>query len=556
MFIREKKSGDRSYLQVVENRRENGKTKQRVIATLGRLDVLQKTGALDALLCSGGKFSQTLLLLSAYRRGEVAKVATRRIGPSLVFERLWKDTGCNDVINTLLVGRKFGFDVERTIFKTVLHRLFRSDRGSDRAAEKWRKKYRIEGTEELQLHHSYRAMGWLGEELPGSEQRGMTWYAPRCVKDRIEEELFARRRDLFTSLDLVFFDTTSIYFEGQGGDSLGRHGKSKDHRPDLRQMVVGVVMDGDGSPVCCEMWPGNTTDINTLMPVADRLSERFGIKRICVVADRGMFSKEIIRDLEGREWQYILGARMRKAKEVRDEVLSRGGRYQEVRPPRTSKKEPAPLKVKEVKIGERRYVVCLNEEQAKQDADDREAILEGLEKQLKRGDKSLVGNKGYRKYLKASRGSFDIDRAKAEGEARYDGKWVLRTNTKLETADVALKYKQLWMVEDIFRSMKTIVETRPIYHKFDETIRGHVFCSFLSMVLIKELQDRLHEHGHKFEWQDVVNDLDDLEEVEIDQDGKRFVLRSEAKRTCGKVFQAVGVAMPPAVRHATGNPPA
>lgn len=548
MFIREKKSGDRSYLQVVENRRENGRTKQRVIATLGRLDILQQTGALDALLCSGGKFSQTLLLLSAYRRGEVAKVATRRIGPALVFERLWKDTGCKDVIKSLLGNRRFEFDVERTVFKTVLHRLFRADRGSDRASEKWREKYLIEGTDNLQLHHSYRAMGWLGEELPLSEQRGMTWYASRCIKDRIEEELFVRRRDLFTSLDLVFFDTTSIYFEGFGGATLGRYGNSKDHRPGLRQMVVGVVLDVDGNPVCCEMWPGNTTDINTLMPVADRLGERFGIKRICVVADRGMISKETIRDLEGRGWQYILGARMRKHKEVREEVLSRGGRYREVRPRRTKKKDPAPLMVKEVKIGKHRYVVCLNEEQAKKDAADREAILEGLEKQLRQGDKSLVGNKGYRKYLKAAGEVFEIDRAKAEKEARYDGKWVLRTNTELDAAEVALKYKQLWMVEQIFRSMKTIVETRPIYHKYDETIRGHVFCSFLSMVLIKELQDRLQEHGHKFEWQDIINDLDDLEEVEIDQDGKRFFIRSETKGTCGQVLRAVGVAMPPAVR--------
>ncbi len=556
MFIREKKSGGRSYLQLVENRRENGKTKQRVIATLGRLDRLQQSGALDAMLRSGSKFSKTMLIVSEYRRGETTKIATRRIGPALVFDRLWRDTGCEDVIGKRLDGRKFEFDVERALFKTCLHRLFRSDRGSDRACEKWQKNYLIEGIEGLQLHHSYRAMAWLGEELPLSQQRGTTLFSPRCMKDLIEEDLFARRRDLFASLDLVFFDTTSIYFEGRGGDTLGRHGKSKDHRPDRRQMVVGVVLDNEGRPVCCEMWPGNTTDVNVMMAVVDRLREKYSIGNICVVADRGMFSNGTIRELEECEWQYILGARMREVKEVRDIVLSDKGEYEEVRPRRIRKKDPAPLKVKEVKVGEHRYVVCLNEEESKKDAYTRDAILASLEKQLRKGEKSLVGNKGYRKYLKKTESVFEIDREKAKKESRYDGKWVLKTNTGLPNGEVALKYKQLWMVEQIFRSMKTIIKTRPIYHKFDETIRGHVFCSFLAIVLIKELQERLDEHGYNFEWQDVLNDLASLEEVEIEQDGKRFLLRSEAKGTCGKVFQSVGVAMPPTVRQLTTEQPA
>ena len=116
---------------------------------------------------------------------------------------------------------------------------------------------------DLDLHHLYRAMAWLGEELPEEEQAGHT-FSPRCTKDLIEEELFFRTRDLFSSLDLVFFDTTSIYFEGEGGQTLGKRGHNKDHRPDLKQMVVGAVIDGDGRPICCELWPGNTADVTTL----------------------------------------------------------------------------------------------------------------------------------------------------------------------------------------------------------------------------------------------------------------------------------------------------
>jgi transposase len=556
MFFRTKTSGPRSYLQIVENRWEDGRPRQRVIATLGRLDQLQQSGQLDALLASGARLAQSVLLLSAHAKGQLPTVTTRRIGPALIFERLWRETGCRRVIEQLLDGRRFEFDVERAVFLTVLHRLFAP--GSDRAADKWKTDYQIDGCEPLQLHHLYRAMAWLGEELPQDQQKDKTPFAPRCTKDRIEEDLFAHRRDLFTDLQLVFFDTTSIYFEGEGGQDIGQRGFSKDHRPDLYQMVVGAVLDGQGRPICCELWPGNTTDVTTLIPVVDRLRSRFGVRRVCIVADRGMISKETIEALEQDErgWQYILGARMRSQNEVKDDVLSRAGRYRVVHPERVNGNDPSPLKVKEVWVDERRYIVCLNDDEARKDAADREAIVTALREQLRNGDKSLVGNKGYRRYLGGGGPDhFRIDEAKVAEDARYDGKWVLRTNTELDSANVALQYKQLWTVEHWFRSCKSLLQTRPIYHKCDETIRGHVFCSFLALVLRQELQARLGEHGHTLEWADVIQDMDRLQMVEVEQDGKRFLLRSEAQGTCGKVFQAVGVALPPTVQQLSPTTP-
>jgi hypothetical protein len=556
MFFRTKKSGSRSYLQVVENRWEDGRPRQRVIATLGRLDQLQESGQLDALLVSGARLAQSVLLLSAHAKGQLPAITTRRIGPALVFERLWQQTGCRHVIEQLLEGRRFEFDVERAVFLTVLHRLLGS--GSDRAADKWRRGYQIEGGDDLQLHHLYRAMAWLGEELPEDQQKDKTPFAPRCIKDRIEEGVFGHRRDLFSGLQLVFFDTTSIYFEGEGGQDIGQRGFSKDHRPDLYQMLVGAVLDGQGRPICCELWPGNTTDVKTLIPIVDRLRSRFGIGRVCVVADRGMISKETLAALEQPErgWQYILGARMRSQNEVKDEVLSRAGRYRVVHPARVESDDPSPLKVKEVRVDDRRYVVCLNEDEARKDAADREAIVAALRERLRNGDRSLVGNKGYRRYLSGDDSPhFKVDEAKLAEDARYDGKWVLRTNTGLDSAEVALQYKRLWMVEHWFRSCKSLLQTRPIYHKCDETIRGHVFCSFLALVLRQELQARLEERGHEFEWADVIEDLDRLQVVEVEQDGKRFLLRSEARGTCGQVFQAVGVALPPTVQQVAPTTP-
>ena len=167
---------------------------------------------------------------------------------------------------------------------------------------------------------------------------------------------------------------------------------------------------------------------------------------------------------------------------------------------------------------------------------------------LGRLDKSLVGNKGYRKYLRAGGKQFAVDEDKIKQEARYDGTWVLTTNMDLPAPEVALKYKQLWMVEDVFRSMKSLLDTRPIYHKCDETIRGHVFCSFLALLLRKELDNRLARKQWNLEWADVVRDLDNLVEMEVAINGKGYVFRGQTPGVTGKVFQACGVALPPVLR--------
>jgi len=544
MFARIKKSGRNEYLQLVENRREGKKISQRVVATIGRMDELQAGGSIEAIIRSLSRFSEKIIMILSARYNPDVRATAKKIGPAMIFERLWQEMEIGNIICSLLKDRKFAFDVGRAIFLTVLHRLFVS--GSDRYCDKWRRDYRIAGVESLSLHHLYRAMAFLGEET--EDQKDRTPFSPRCTKDVIEEELFMARRDLFSGLDCVFFDTTSIYFEGEGGETLGELGHSKDHRPDLHQMVVGVILDNRGQPVCCEMWPGNTTDVTTLVPVIKRLQSRFAIGRVCVVSDRGMISVETMAYLEEEQISYILGARMRRGKEVKEEVLSRGGRYREVHPEGVSTKDPSPLKVKEVIVDGNRYIVCLNEKQARKDAADRQAIIDSLHEKLKSNPKSLVGNKGYRKYLTLDRDTVSVNQTKIEEEARYDGKWVLKTNTTLTTEQVALKYKELWQVEQVFRDMKSALDTRPIFHQRDETIRGHVFCSFLALVLRKELDSRLERAGHCLEWADIKQDLEALQEVTITEQSKTLAVRTECIGTCGKIFQAVGVAIPSTIR--------
>ena len=550
MFVRSKKSGAYEYLQIVENQRIDGQVRQRVIATLGRLDVLQASGKIDALLSSCARFAEKVSVLDAHKRGQLPPAETIKMGPPKVFGRLWEQLGIKKIIKELLGNRKYEFDVERALFLTVLHRLMVS--GSDRSAEQWCRGYAIEGIAEIELHHLYRAMAWLGEPLPSKKQAGATPFAPRCIKDLIEESLFAQRRDLFSGLDLVFFDTTSIYFEGQGGETIGQYGHSKDHRPDLKQRVVGAVLDSRGRPICCELWPGNTADVKSLIPIVDRLRARFGIGRICIVADRGMISQRTMAELQKkvRDVRYILGVRMRLVKEIREVVLSDPSPFESVYGSQQTRKDPSPLEVKEVQVQSRRYIVCRNEDQARKDVADRQAIVKSLREQLKRGDKTLVGNKGYRKYLKTPSGGehFKIDEDKIGDEAKYDGIWVLQTDLDLSGKEVALRYKELWRVESIFRTIKSILANRPIFHPCDETIRGHVFCSFLALTLMKQLQTRMSERGWNVEWERLKDDLDNLEEITVRATGKAFVIRSETRGDAGKAIQATGVALGPVIR--------
>ena len=581
MFVRLKRVRSYRYLQLVESVRADDKPRQRVLATLGRVEELQAEGSIDALVRSLSKFSPNALALIAGEAAPDTQALT--IGPVLIFQRLWQRLKLDQILQELLRERHFGFAVERAIFLCVLHRICWG--GSDRHSHQWKGDYEIAGVSQLSLHQSYRAMAWLGQAEPRKDKvaaeaaaqptpvegtqtsavvpakskstRGPTPnYRWQGLKDKIEKSLWVERQDLFNNLSVVFFDTTSLYFEGAGGPSLGQRGHSKDSRPDLAQVVVGVVLDGQGEPLCCEMWPGNAADVKGLIPVLENVRERFGIGRVCVVADRGFISKETLEKLENKEggWDFILGVRMRASKEARDEVVGKLGSMAEaeqrkgftvVHGERKNSKDPSPLEVKEVLVGQRRYVVCYNPEQARKDAADRARIVEALRATLKQGDKALVGNKGFRKYLRVEGKHFEVDEAKLKQEARYDGLWVLRTNLALPVAQVALRYKELWMVERLFRDTKTLLKTRPVFHKRDETIRGHVFCTFLGLVLLKELDRSLRAAGLDLEHNEVMRDLKALQRMRIDDEGKVFWLRSQVQGCCAKVFRAVGVALPP-----------
>jgi DDE family transposase len=538
MFVRVKRIGRYEYLYLVENAREGGRHVQRVVKSLGRRDAVENSDLLDGLIASAAQHSRRSIVLSSFYRGELAELRRRSIGPDLAFGHLWREVGCQEVLRRHLASRRFGFDVERAIYLTVLHRLMVS--GSDRHASTWRQAIEIPGVEALTLDHAYKAMAWLGETIGGTDSG-----QPRHRTDAIEEALYHHRKSLFGTISVAFFDTTSLYFEGHGGATLGQRGHSKDFRPQLPQVVLGIVLDEQDRPIASFLWPGNTADVTTLLPVVERLRRRFGVGQACVVADRGMISAATIAALEAQKIDYILGARERSSKEVRERVLHDDGMAVPLVIPR--QKGETELAVKEIRLGDRRYIICRNEEEARKDAQTRAKLIAGLQTKLAQGDKSLVTNNGYRRFLAAPEDNgFTIDPAKVEADAQFDGVFVLRTSLRLSAPAVVLRYRNLLAVEQSFLAAKALLVTRPVFHRTDAAIRGHIFCTFLALVLRKELLDRLAARGGAMpEWQCIIDDLADLSSVEVEQDGRRALLRTAPRPSIDPVCRALALSLPP-----------
>jgi len=432
MFIRVKRSvhdgATYEYLQVARSYREGAKVRQQVVATLGRREALLASGQLDGLIRSLAKFSQRLRVVEVARRSGLAAHTAKAWGSALVFGRLWERQGLPAILASLAARRQFGFDVERAAFALALQRLVSP--GSDLQGAGWLGTVEAPGFDALALQHLYRTTGFLA-----------------AVRDDLERRLFERDRDLFSQhLDAVFIDTTSLYVYRDAETPWRKRGYSRDRRGDLPQFVLCVVVNDEGWPLAWDVFPGNTADPKAFRQVVAVLRQRFSIRRTVVVADRGMMSKAnqaLLTEEAAAPYDYVLGCHLRREKEVSEEVLGRLGAYLQV---------GEGLEVQEVRVADRRYVVCRNPAEAARDAAARESLLAKLETTLSRqGPKALVSNRGYARFLKVEKGSVSLDREAIQREARLDGLFVLTTNTDLPTTEVVRTYKSLWRVERTFR---------------------------------------------------------------------------------------------------------
>lgn len=518
MFVRTKtfknKDGStRVYLQLVRNVREDGRVRQHLVANLGRLDKLQD-GGLDRLISSLAKYSKARWAQSQALKDGLGVVWSKEWGPALVFRRVWEDLKMPDIIERLRLGTAIERDVDEAAFAMVLNRLVepRSKLGVDRWVSKV---YRPEFGS-LELHHYYRALDFLA-----------------LYKDEVELGLFDQVRTLFDlDLDLVFWDSTSTYFEGRGTAGLTEYGFSKDKRPDRVQVVIGLLMTRDGFPVAHQVFPGNTADVETFRTALRDIRQRFKLGRVILVGDRAMAAESVLSEIERAGLEYIAGVRLRRLR-LAEAVLSRAGRYRVV---------GGNLHVKQVLHEGVRYIVCYNPEQAQHDRRAREEMLGALREKLRKGPKGLVGNRGYRRYLKVQGQAVTLDEEAIEREARCDGKYVLRTNTELPPEEVARAYKALWQVEQAFRELKSGLDLRPVFHWTDCRIKGHIMVCFLAFVMEMTLRRRLN--GERVAYPEVVDALRALQAVKVELDGEVYLARTELPAKAWSAFKVMGLCPP------------
>jgi hypothetical protein len=526
MYLRETKrtnsdGGTVSYLQLAHNRRDpqTGVPQAEIIHSFGRADLVDRDG-LARLVRSISRFLEPGDAVAATASGDVEIVDSRTLGGALVLDQLWHQLGIDQSLKRLLVGRKLDPRVERVLFALVANRAL--EPLSKLAPTQWvRERVFVDGLPEVDDDTCYRAMDFLLE----------------CEEELSKAVFFATADLLRLRVDLIFFDGSSTYWETDQADptlvddngevvQLGfrAYGKSKDHRPGLPQVMIGMAVTQEGIPIRVWSWPGNTGESPVLRQVRDEL-QRWQLGRVVWVADRGFSSRANRACLQQGEDHYIIGEKLRGDSADAHQALSRPGRYHQV---------AENLVVKEVVAGDDRVVLCHNPEEAIRDQAARERLLKRLEEEITGSDQlsptkraELLGKlktkPGLSRLLRVTAGGLlRVDRAAVAREAHLAGKFLLGSSDPSLTAEeIALGYNQLLQVERGWRDMKTTLELRPVYHRKQERIRAHIVLCWLALLLIRVAENRTQDT-----WRNLRHELQRLHLVTLSTDRGTVAQRS------------------------------
>ena len=547
---RRKDGSSARYVQLAHNRRVNGVTQAEVLVNLGREEDLDLAG-LRRLAASIGRYCDGDGATGELGApGEFDIVASRPLGGAWLLDGLWRQLGVGRALGGVLGPRRFTTDVERVLFALVANRALAP--ASKLAAAEWASQdAHIPGLEGMDEDQAYRAMDLLVEA---------------DTEGRLQEAVFFACADLLNlEVDVLFFDTTSTYFErdepdpaGDGGEPPFRaYGHSKDHRPDLPQVIIGLAVTREGIPVRVWVWPGNTNDMSVIAEVKDDL-RGWRLGRVVTVVDRGFSSDENLRYLTRSGGHWIAGERMRDGSPDAQAALSRPGRYQAVR---------ENLRVKEVRVGHgdaaKRFIICHNPAEADRDHAQRADTITRLEAELERiaaarqkaknpkasaahhrAECALRDHPTLGRYLRqTTTGRLLIDRAKIKAEQRLDGKYLLSTSDPdLSAEDVALGYKNLLEAERGFRDLKTTIELRPVFHRLEHRIRAHILLSWLALLLI-----RVAERQTNHTWRRITLDLQRLHLVTLTGPTGTLQQTTRITPTQQQILTAAGVPAPPRI---------
>lgn len=540
MYIRTTtNAAGQSYYHLVESYREDGKVRQRTLMSLGRVG----EDRMDEVISAIGKHKDVLSVIDIAK--SISVEDTFILGPLLVLERMFESSGIDRVLNkTAGKHSKLGFDFKKLIFTMVVSRFVKP--GSKlKIYEHWQNKFYPEMlVGDIKLHQLYRALGILSDH-----------------KEEIELDLFWQDRDLLScEVDVVLYDLTTLRFESTEATGLRQFGYSKEKRSDCTQVVFGLLLKPDGVPLGFEVYPGNTFEGNTIASIAEKLRNKFKIRRFIVVADRGLFSEKNLKALRGtnpeEQGEFIVGMKLGVFKQRHEEFydLSKYKRISEE------------LAVFETEHEGGRCIITWSKVRAERDGKARADILAKISKKLsakKVTAKNFVSNSNYQKYLTGLKSGEtpNLNLAAIAEAAKKDGFFGVVTNIKDKTAtEIVASYKSLWIIEDAFGEIKGNLKARPVFHWSDKNIVGHLTLCFLAYLcealMTKTLREKkmmlespaIKKESIKPRELTVVEAMRELQEVRavpVKIKSSRVWVRTDIKGNAAKLFSAIGLKIPP-----------
>lgn len=528
-----------SYYHLVESYRDQGKVRQRTLLSLGRVE----DGKLEQLAEAISKYTDKISVFKMAKDVDVKD--TYILGPLLVLERMMNELGLSACLSMLQNKHpKLRFDLKKVIFTQLCSRF-------------------VKPVSKLSLYDN-----WLGRMYPGMvEHETAIQHIYRSLdllhghKEEIEKYLFSYGKDLFnTSVDVVLYDLTTLRFESTRTDTgdLRQFGYSKEMRTDCTQVVLGLLTDTEGIPLCFEVHPGNTFEGNTLDGIVDRISQKLVIRRFIFVADRGLFAMDNLEHIRNRNGEFIVGLKMGTLKRHIQKEFYDLERFSWITPD---------LALCETTLGEDRCIITWSKIRADRDRKAREEVLEKINRTLalsKPISKKFITNRAYKKYLLVKNESQCTLNQKAINEdARKDGFFGIITNVKeMKATEIVSNYKELWRIEDAFGEMKGLLKSRPMFHWTDQRIIGHLMLCFLSHFCEAHLTKRLRESGllqsskamdnkiikeRPLTAKQAMEELNQVMAIPVRIRNETIWIRTDIPPNAIKLLKAIGMPVPPKI---------
>jgi len=514
---------------MVRSHREGGKIKHTLLFNLGRLDSIEGNPSFQNLAFSLLKISKAK---SATNLDDISEAEISNWG-YVVYKRIWEQFGLDSILANITKRGKTQFDLSQSSFLMAVSHLLcpRSKLATYASQDRYTNLFPV-GLNEL-----YRSLDILAKH-----------------KEHLEEEMYLVNRNLFNmEVDVIFYDVTTFSFSSVKADTLKDFGFSKDGRPGKVQVVLGLLIDCHGRPIGYELFPGNTFDGKTLEAALDSMEGRFGIRKVIIVADKGINSKLNLKKISDRGYSYIFASRIKSAsKKIKDEIFY--GKYTEAQSEDDIIRYKVVDHVNEFKVDGKKYelaeklIITYSERRAKKDRADRERLVEKAGALLKNKAKIRQANKrGGKKYIKDISKDPDwiLDTEAILADRRFDGYYGIQTNEKnLDAEKVMDAYHNLWKIEQSFRIMKSTLEVKPIFHWTEPRIKGHFVICFLAFLLERNLEFRLKKSGEEASPEKIREALNSLNFAKVSLNGRKYYIKTKSSDLAKKILRILKIGPP------------